>query len=81
MLQLGKTDLLCILLQLLNQTFSPKYENQEKMDQYFNFLLLIFNSYYLNGYRRPLHRLVIANVTFKGNYIFLSQSPGSRGLF
>ena len=40
------------------------------MDQYFNFLLLIFNSYYLNGYRRPLHRLVIANVTFKGNIFY-----------
>ena len=50
------------------------------MDQYFNFFLLIFNSYYLNGYRRPLQRLVIANVTFKGNY-FLSEVPALGAYF
>ena len=51
------------------------------MDQYFNFLLLIFNSYYLNGYRRPLQRLIIANVSHLKVTIFYPQVPALGAYF
>ncbi len=51
------------------------------MDQYFNFLLLIFNSYYLNGYRRPLQRLIIANVTHLKVTIFYPEVPALGAYF